>query len=89
MSYGPVHANLEVFEDTATTTPATNTFTRKSRRVIIINDDATNDLLVGIQPTSTPITLKASEVVTFEMFLRSVTVTASTGTVDYRMWVFG
>ncbi len=80
------YANLEPFEATVTT-ETTLTFARKSRRIVIANDHASNDLSYKFKASQTFATLKGSETLSIEFIARTVIIDGTS--VPYRIWVFG
>jgi len=89
MNYGSI-ANYTSNEGSATTTDTTITLPRNSLKLVIINDDATNDLKVKLATGGDTMTVKAGETISLENYsTKTVIVTAGTGTVPYRVWSFG
>lgn len=84
-----VYRNLESLEGNATTTAATLTLTRKSRKLVITNDDTTDNLLIQFNASETPMTIQPNESLSLYFTAKQIIVDASAGTVPYRIWVFG
>jgi hypothetical protein len=84
-----VYRNLESLEGNATTTAATLTLTRKSRKLVITNDDTTDNLLISFNSSETPMTIQPNESLSLYFTAKQIIVDASAGTVPYRIWVFG
>jgi len=80
------HANLEPFEATVTT-ETTLTFARKSRRITITNDHASNDLSYKFKASQTFATLKGSESLSMDFIAKTIIIDGIS--VPYRIWVFG
>lgn len=81
-----VYANFEAREGTVTT-ETTITLNRKSRKIIITNDDPTNDLSYKFNVSETYGTLKPTE--TVSMYFTTNTVIINGNNVPYRIWVYG
>lgn len=81
-----VHANLEVFEGTVST-PTTLTLARKSRKISIVNDHATNDLSYKFNASETYGTLKGTESLSLYFTTNQIIINGTS--VPYRIWVFG
>lgn len=84
-----VYRNLESLEGTATTGGTTLTLTRKSRKIVITNDDATNNLEVQFNSSETAMSIQPNESLSLYFTASRIIVTASASTVAYRIWVFG
>lgn len=82
-----VHANLESLEGTSDGTVQTLSFTRKSRKLVIINDHASNDLSFKFNSSETFATLKATEVITLYFTGNQVIIQGTS--VPYRIWIYG
>ena len=80
-----VHANFEALEGTVTT-PTTLTLARKSRRMVITNDHATNDLKYKFNASETYGTLKGTE--SLSVYFTTNTIFID-GNGNYRIWVYG
>jgi len=80
------HANLEPFEATVTT-ETTLTFARKSRRIVITNDHASNDLSYKFKASQDFATLKSTETLTLDFIARTIIIDGTS--VPYRIWVLG
>ena len=81
-----VLANFEPLEGTVTT-ETTLTFNRKSRKIIITNDHATNDLSYKFNDSESFGTIKGTE--TLSMFFTSNQIIIDGNSVPYRIWVYG
>lgn len=79
-------ANLEALEGNVTT-EVTLTLLRKSRKIIITNDDASKDLRYKFNESEAFATLKGTE--SLSMFFTANQIILSGSDVDYRVWVFG
>lgn len=86
MSGDSVHANLEVFEDTVAT-PTTLTLTRRSRKIVILNDHASNDLQYKFNASEDYATLQGTE--SLSLYFRTNTIFINGTSVPYRIWIFG
>ena len=80
-----VHANFEALEGTVTT-PTTLDLVRKSRRIVITNDHATNDLKYKFNASETYGTLKGTESLTLYFTTKTIFID---GNGPYRVWVYG
>ena len=85
MSYDSVLANLEVSEGTVTSA-TTITLKRKSRHIVITNDDAANDLTFKFNSSETVATIKAGESVSMYATVRTIIIDSTSA--PYRIWVF-
>jgi cytochrome c oxidase assembly protein Cox11 len=85
MSYDSVLANLESLEGTVTT-ETTLSLTRKSRHIIITNDDTTNDLTFKFNASETEASIKAGESVS--MYARTNELIIDSTSAPYRIWIF-
>jgi len=76
---------VEHYNGTATTTPATITFSKPSRAILIQNTavSAANDLLVSFDGGATFKTLKRLAALSFEVGLPAITVKSTAGSVAY------
>jgi len=81
-----VHANFEAYEGTVST-ETTLTFNRKSRKIVILNDHASNDLTYKFKAGQDTGTLKATE--SLSVYLRTNQVILNSTSAPYRVWVFG
>jgi len=81
-----VHANFESYEGTVTT-PTTVSFDRKSRKIVILNDSASNDLTYKFKTSQTVGTLKPTE--SLSVYVRANQVILDSTSAAYRVWVFG
>jgi len=79
-------ANLQSLEGTVST-ETTLTLNRKSRKIIITNDHASNDLSFKFNGSETFGTLKGTETISLE-FISPIIIINGTN-VPYRIWVFG
>ena len=84
-----VYRNLESLEGTATTSAATLTLTRKSRKIVLTNDDSSNNLEVQFNASETAMSIQPNESLSLTFTASQIIVTASASTVAYRIWVFG
>ena len=84
--YG-VHANYESLEGTTTGAEQVLTLKRKSRKLVIINDHASNTLSYKFNDSETFGTLKGTEVLTL-LFITNQIIIQGTS-VPYRIWVYG
>jgi hypothetical protein len=80
------YSNIEPFEGTVST-ETTLSLARKSRRVIINNDHATNDLSYKFKDSQTFATLKGSESLAIDFIAKTIIIDGTS--VPYRIWVFG
>ncbi len=78
-------ANFESLEGTVTT-ETTLTLTRKSRKLVITNDHASNDLKYKFNSSETAGTLRATE--SISMYFTTKTIILD-GNGPYRVWVYG
>lgn len=78
--------NLESLEGTVST-ETTLTLNRKSRKIIITNDDPTNDLEFKFNASETFGTLKGTETISLEFNTPIIIINGSN--VPYRIWIFG
>ena len=85
MSTDLVLANFEALEGTVTT-PTTLTLTRKSRRIVITNDHATNDLKYKFNASESYGTLKGTESLSMHFTTNAILID---GNGNYRIWVYG
>ena len=81
-----VLANFEALEGTVTT-ETTLTFNRKSRKIVITNDHATNSLSYKFNASETSGTLRRLE--TLSMYFTTNAIIINGTNVPYRIWVFG
>lgn len=84
--YG-VHANLESLEGTSDGTVETLTLKRKSRKLVIINDHASNALSYKFNSSEDFATLKATEVLTIYFTTNQVIIQGTS--CPYRIWIYG
>ena len=82
-----VYANFESFEDTTDVTVQTLQFTRKSRKLVIINDHASNVLSYKFSNSETFGSLKGTEVLTMYFTKKQIIIQGTS--CPYRIWVFG
>jgi len=87
MSDPGVHANLEAFEATSDGSVETLTFNRKSRKLVIINDHASNSLSYKFNASEAFATLKGTEVLTIYFTTNQLIIQGTS--VPYRIWVYG
>ena len=80
------HANFEALEGTVTT-ETTLTFNRRSRRIVITNDHASNDLLYKFNDSETFGTLKGTETLSIYFSAKQIIIDGTN--VPYRIWVYG
>jgi hypothetical protein len=80
-----VHANFESLEGTVTTA-TTLTLVRKSRKIVITNDHASNDLKYKFNASETYGTLKGTESLSMYFTTNQIIID---GNGDYRIWVYG
>lgn len=85
MSEG-VYANFEALEGTVST-ETTLTLVRKSRKIAILNDSASNNLSYKFNASETFGTLKPTESLSLYLTTNQV-ILDSTGAA-YRVWVYG
>jgi len=81
-----VLANFEAFEGTVTTA-TTLTFNRKSRKLVITNDDPTNDLSYKFNSSESFGTIKGTE--SLSLYFTSNQIIINGSSVPYRIWVYG
>ena len=68
----------------------TVTFPWTSRKVIVMNDEATRDMMVTLkQGTEIDLTLKAGEQLTLYHRAKTMELSSVSGSVNYRVWAFG
>ena len=79
-------ANLEALEGTVLS-EVTLTLKRKSRKLVITNDDATKELKYKFNESETFATLQGTE--SLSMYFTTNQIILSGSDVDYRVWVFG
>lgn len=82
-----VLANFESLEGTTDGTTQTLTLTRRSRKIVIINDHASNTLSYKFNSSEDWGTLKGSETVSLYFTTGQIIITGTT--VPYRIWVYG
>ena len=82
-----VHANFEALEGTTTGSEQTLTFVRKSRKIVITNDHASNSLSYKFNASETFGTLKGTE--SLSMYFTTNQVIINGTSVPYRIWVYG
>ena len=89
MDLGTIYSNLESFESTVTSTN-THTLSIYSRKIVIVNDSNTKELVFYPQgiDSGNSMTLKPTETITLDRF-RSLTISVTGSNVPYRIWVFG
>jgi hypothetical protein len=80
------HANFEALEGTVTT-ETTLTFNRRSRRIVITNDDPSNSLSYKFNDSEAFGTLKGTETLSIYFSAKQIIIDGSS--VDYRIWVYG
>ena len=78
-----VHANLESLEGTV----FQETLARKSRKIVITNDDPAAELSYKFNDSETFATLKGTE--TISMYFTTNQIIINGTNVPYRIWVFG
>lgn len=90
MVYPSPLAHVESFEGTITATSSTLSFSfAHTRRVIASNDSATDNLTINLKVSDgQDITLKSGESLDVEYWTNDVFI-STTGTVQYRVWMFG
>ena len=81
-----VLANFESLEGTVTT-ETTLTLTRKSRKIVITNDDPSATLSYKFNSSETFGTIKGTE--TLSLYFTADTIIIDGSSVPYRIWVFG
>lgn len=86
MSDDLVLANFEPFEGTVTTA-TTLAFARKSRKIVIVNDHATEQMTFKFNSSETVGTLEGTETLTLYFTANQIIIDGSS--VPYRIWVFG
>lgn len=87
MSGHGVYANLESLEGITDGTTQTLTLTRKSRKIVITNDHASNDLSFKFNASETFGTLGGTE--SLSLYFTTNQIIISGTTVPYRIWIFG
>ncbi len=80
-----VLANFEALEGVVTT-ETTLTLTRKSRKLVITNDHASNDLSYKFNASETAGTLKGTESLSIYFTTNQIILN---GNGPYRIWVYG
>jgi len=85
-AYG-VYANLEALEGTTDGTVQTLTLIRKSSKLVIINDHASNALSYKFNTSETFATLKGTEVLTMYFTTNQIIIQGTS--CPYRIWIFG
>ena len=80
-----VHANFEALEGTVST-ETTLTLTRKSRRIVITNDHATDDFSYKFNASETYGTLHGTETLSLDFTTNQIIIN---GSGPYRIWVYG
>lgn len=80
-----VYANQESIEGTSTGSEETFTLARKSRKIIITNDHASNALSFKFNDSEDFATLKATESVSMYFTAKQIIINGSS--VPYRIWV--
>lgn len=85
MSEG-VHANFEALEGTVST-EITLTLNRKSRKIAIINDSASNNLLYKFNASESFGTLMPTE--SLSIYLTTNQVILDSTSAAYRVWAYG
>jgi hypothetical protein len=81
-----VLANFEALEGTVSS-PTTLTLARRSRKMVITNDHATEDLSYKFNASETSGTIKATE--SLALYFRTNTIIIDGTSVPYRIWVYG
>jgi len=81
-----VHANFESLEGTVVGSPITLPLVRRSRKIVITNDHATNDLSYKFNDSETYGTLKGTESLSMDFRTSQVLLN---GNGPYRIWVYG
>lgn len=80
-----VHANFEALEGTVTT-ETTLTLTRRSRKIVITNDHATDNMSYKFNSSETFGTLHGTETVSLYFTTNQIIID---GNGPYRIWVYG
>ncbi len=86
MSHG-VHANFDSFEGTSNGSQQNIVLNRRSRKLIIVNDHASNDLSWKFNESEDYGTLKPTESITLFVTTKEVIINGTS--VPYRIWSFG
>ena len=81
-----VLANFESLEGTVNA-ETTLTFKLKSRKIVITNDHATNDLSYKFNASETNGTLKSTE--SLSLYFTSKQIIINGSSVPYRIWIYG
>ena len=81
-----VLANFQAIEGTVTT-ETTLTFNLKSRKLVITNDDPTNDLSYKFNSSESFGTIKGTE--SLSLYFTSKQIIINGSSVPYRIWVYG
>lgn len=84
--YG-VHANFEAIEATTDGLDQTLPFNRRSRKIVVTNDHASNNLQFKFAASESYGILKGTE--SLSIYLRSKQIIIKGTDVPYRIWVFG
>ena len=88
MSYYEQFSNTSVNEGTATTTPTVITYGYTFRKILVINDSTTVDLLLAINGGSN-FTIKPQETISIPMRVKQITLSTAASTADYRTLALG
>ena len=78
---------MQSLEGTTSGAVQTLTFSRRSRKIVIINDHASNDLSYKFNGSETFATLKGTEVLT--LYFSSPQIIIQGTDVPYRIWTYG
>lgn len=89
MSTDIIQSNAFPSEGSATTTETVVNIPWKTRKVMITNDDDTNNLLYRFKTTLPQATLRPGETVALQIRQRTIYVESSTSTVPYRIQTLG
>ena len=81
-----VLANFESIEGTVNT-ETTFTFSLKSRKIVITNDDPTGDLSYKFHASETFGTIKGTESLSLYFTAKQIIINGSS--IPYRIWVYG
>ena len=84
--YG-LHTNLESLEGTSDGTVQTLSLKRRSRKLVIINDHASNPLSYKFNTSENFATLKGTEVLTIYFTTNQVIIQGTS--CPYRIWIYG
>jgi len=82
------YVNLDVFEGSASGS-STVTLNRRSRKLVITNDSASNDLQFKFVSSASYATLKPTETISMEFITRTILLNVVSGSAPYRIWSYG